>query len=91
MTLQQKKKPEFTFLLNSRKILSQHITNFNFYFQLFVPLAVKMEALALGLIFVHVLEASKEPNVRLTLMNVQIPNFINVPQIQFVSTNLDGK
>ena len=50
-----------------------------------------MEALASGLIFVHVLEASKEPNVRLTLMNVQIPNFINVPQIQFVSTNLDGK
>ena len=61
------------------------------YLQLFVHLAVKMVAPVLGLTSVHVLKALKEPNVRLTLMNVHYQNFINVPQIPFVSTNQDGK
>ena len=45
----------------------------------------------LGLISVHVPMASREPNVKLILMNVQDQNFKNVPQIPFVSINQAGK
>lgn len=57
---------------------------------LFVHLAVKMEAPVLGLISVHVPMASREPNVKLILMNVRDQNFKNVPQIPFVSINQAG-
>ena len=50
-----------------------------------------MEAPVLGLISVHVPMASREPNVKLILMNVRDQNFKNVPQIPFVSINQAGK